>query len=229
MMKTSILEALTGIRRLNTEKVEKPFKLASDEKLDTTRGILGSTSLPVALVLCSVALSHHYTSLLSEAPREQYLEAIRGIKVKKADILTSDQGGAPLRVPSDVSLDIWPVEPEVTIRYIPGKTAFTLSGCGKEWRVHGHYFGDRLYIEWPKELGIRGALLIPDEQADVSLPILLRYPSALVVEKLKKSEEAYSLMETVQRVHEFFLSDTPDEAIGICALAVKTYTEKLNP
>lgn len=227
-MEASILEALTGIRRLNTEKIVKPFTLHSDELLDTTRSILGSTSLPIALSICSITLSHHYTSLISPTPREQYLEALRGIDIVEPTILVSDQRGTPQRIPSDISLTTWPVSPEVILKYIPGKSIFTLTGCGKEWNIHGHYFNDRLYLEWPEELGIRGALLISDTPQEITIPILLRFPSALVTDRLKKSEDAYSLMEHVQLVHDFFLADTPDEAVGICTLAVQKYTNLLN-
>lgn len=203
-------------------------KWQEDSLVKETRTILGTKDEHWALVVAKIAMSDHYldltTTLRSALPGVEYLDLL----CPNAKLLVGDANGAPSTVPVDFPVEVWPATNIIDVQYTKGENWVSIYYNYKRWVVASHYHKDRLYVNWPKELGISGALLIPDSSTTIHMPINLRYPATLVATQLSQNASFYKLTEAVEHTHDFFYADNDYEKIGVAALSLAAYIDKNN-
>lgn len=213
----TLLETLIG----NDEETHpiRPLQkeVPEDDVVKEVREIIGTKDRDVAKILATIALSHHYTAFDIDSK----LIPVR--QARYQDYLISDERGMCLVPPADLENAAPTSYQEVVIQYVQGSRTCSIFFRGREWVVRCNYMENRLFLQWPKEFGIRGALDVEDYSQIVTLPIKARYPTHSVVEKLKVNTAAQTVLEKTDLFHEFFFSDSEDEALGIFVLALYLY------
>lgn len=201
--------------------------LPTDQYLDAGRQILGSTKKDIALILCSISSTNPFVSFLLPDAEEDMLLLKRQQQETTSSLLVSDQNGLVEVTPIQMELDMWPTSLQATVYYLQGKSTVTIDALGDLWRVPCRYAEDRLFLSWPKKLGIRGALGIKDEDIIVPIPLLCNFPCSLVAENLKQNSICYQLLEKQEMTGDFFTADSSQEAISVFILAMYKHAQTL--
>lgn len=230
-MRTNFINLLTG-----TTDDLKQFPVYNtyvrmwkeDDLVRETRRILGTKDERWALIVAKITLADHYldlTSSIREGLPDVENMALLGGNTK---LLVADANGAASTHPVEIAGLEWPVKNDVRFEWLWTDTYATIDFNHERWIVPAHYKDDRLYVKWPKELGISGALQIEEMSTILHLQLNLRYPIKVVVEQLAASPPFYKLTEAIGRTHDFFFADSDHEKIGIAALAMAAYIDKNN-
>lgn len=200
-----------------------------DALLNEAGAILGSKEIETTLKLIPILFSNPFTSFLVPDVRKEALILKRQLVEIDPTLLVSDQTGAAAVLPTDLPISYWPMKMQAVVSYTKGQEVAVIEACGEVWRVPCRYVDDRFYLSWPKALGIRGALNIKSNASFiVTIPLRYKYPASLVVDSIKQNESCYRLLEKTGLTGDFFVADTPQDALAIFLLAIYNYSQSLN-
>lgn len=162
-----------------------------------------------------------------EDPKNIELDG-RRIAIIGNDKLVSDAQGPALLLPVDPSIAPSNFEKQASVTYNPAQKLAVISFGGNVWRVDARFSQDRIYVDWPKELGVRGALLGSNTTATFTLNVRSTYPTSLVVQRIGDNEQLYNLLEKGDMTSSFFFGDSDKEKLATFVRAMQLYNQTIN-
>lgn len=202
-----------------------------DDTMRGVRAILGTSDEYWALVLATIAHADHYAFLGRDSGEEAPMCEFPDVLTFTTPQLVTGVDGGPLMPPMEIQDTVWPVDSKAAIEYSEERRRVTIRVWGKTWNVPCHYAYNRLMVKWPKELNIRGAILVEEneEEEPIELQLRVRYPVKLVAKKLAENSDVYTMLERCTKVHDFFFADTDEEKLSVIVSAFIQYMKRINP
>ncbi len=230
-MHKSIIQLLTG--RASEFSMFPEFNtfsqdLKEDDTIRSVRKILGTEDEYWAYCVYQICRANPDISYGPINDADNVILDGRRIDLVCNEKLVSDECGAALVRPISDEIQTTTLDRQAVAKYDPLTHTMLIAFAGTVWAASCHYAKDRIFVSWPEELGIRGALLAPDEVQTFILNLRLYYPTKVVVEEAKSSDLIYQMLETFELTHAFFFADSNEEALAVLVRALQLYSDKLN-
>lgn len=230
-MYKSLLQLLTGKSSGYTMFPEfNTFShdLKEDDIVRTIRNILGTEDEYWAYYVIQICRANPDISFGDIQSGDNIVLDGRWLVIQCNAALVSDEYGAAMVRPVSDAIYTTTMDRVALANYDPSIHEFAIHFAGQAWVAPCRYSNDRLYVQWPEELGVRGALLCDDIQQSFALNLRLRYPVRSVILEAKSNDLVYQMLEATELTHAFFFADTEDEMLAVLVHALQLYSDKLN-